>query len=159
MGGWGCWTGLGVDLAQGNLIVVALVGELSLGPCPRDDFQGLVHHSGSVFQVCTESGHLVGVAGAAYAQVNPSLAENVQGGGAGRDVERVLHRGHHHGDAQTHPDGALAQCAKGYVGGAGVGPLGTELVVGHPDAGQAHLFSIGHLVKHFQEPVSLVGAG
>ena len=74
-------------------------------------------------------------------------------------MERVLHGGHHHGDAQTHPVGALAQCAKGYVGGAGVGPLGTELVVGHPDAGQAHLFSIGDLVKHFQEPVSLVGRG
>ena len=150
---------LGVDLAHGNLIVVALVGELSLGPCLRDDFQGLFHHSGGVFQVCTESGHLVGVAGAAHAQVNPSLAENVQGGGAGRDVQRVLHRGNHHGDAQAHPAGTLAQCAKGYVGCAGMGPLGTELVVGHPDAAQAHLFCVGHLVKHFQEPVSLVGTG
>ena len=154
-GGMGLLDGFGVDFPRGNLEMAAVVRELAFGPSLWDDFQGFIHHAGGVLQVRAEGSHLVGISGAAHTQVDPALAEDIQGRHPSGDLQRMLNRRHNHGDAQSHAGGPLADGPQGDVRGTGVGPLGAKLVVRQPHALQAHLFGERDLLQHLPVAVRL----
>ena len=131
--------------------MLALVGEDFLSPRAGYDLQVFLNHLGNVGQVGAVGHHLVGITGPANAQVNAAAGQHVQRRQAGRHVQRVVQRRQHHGDAQPHGGGALAQGRQGDVGGAGMGPFGTEVVFHEPDGGHAHLFGEADLLHHFLE--------
>ena len=52
------------------------------------------------------------------------------------------------GDAEAHLLGTLADGGEGDVRGAGVGPLGAEVVLDEPDAGHADFLGVGDFLQH-----------
>ena len=149
---------LGVNLSSRDLEVLPLVRKLPLAPGTGNDLQRFVHHAGGVLEVNSEGCHLVRVAGAADAQVHPSLAQDIKGGRPRSDVQRVLHRRNCHRYSQPDAGCSLADGSQGNIRRAGVRPFSAELVVSQPDAFEPLLFSKDHLVHHLPMAV-IVAAG
>ena len=138
-----------------ELVEVAFVGKLFLSPSLEDDFEAFVEAAPAFAEVHPEAFVDKGEGGASDAEVQPPLADVVEGGDFLGHTHRVAQRQHLHRQPDTHTLGA-----GGDGGGDGHrrrqhGALRQEVVLGQPDAVGAQAFRLIHQLEGLGEHLPL----